>query len=130
VGRSAATFGCAQDIAIRKPISHQDSLLEEGRLTLGIAVDQHEIPALEVATWLGEQKHHLKRKHMIAVQVPMKAAIVARPVGKHQRRRPHLSGLFADLGEIHQFGRKSLGHRHAFVERIRDRGEMSVDGFT
>src|SRR5438477_8202996 len=66
----------------------------------GTLFGQHKLTAREVPFRLREEKRHLDRKDVLAIEVLMQAVVVPRAVLKKQRRRTHLSCLVAKPDEV------------------------------
>src|SRR3954447_19729659 len=68
---------------------HSISLLERyylgPRLHSGPLLSHHELPAVEVVAWPGEQNGHLQRKNVLAVDVLVQAVVIPSDVLQQER---------------------------------------------
>src|ERR1700684_4083821 len=69
----------------------------------------------------------LEREDMLAVQILVQAVVVADPILKEKRRRPHLAGIVTTLQEVAVLFRIARIDSHCFIPAIGDRDQMRIE---
>src|SRR5580692_7603943 len=99
-----------------RPALHTRALLRHDELAAG-----------EVHAGVGQQNSQLEREDMLAVQILVQAVVVADPILKEKRRRPHLTGIVATLDEVGVLFRIARIDSHPVIPAIGDRDQMRID---
>ena len=90
----------------------------------------HELTAGKILAGLRQQHRHLKRKHMLTVEILMQAVVVARRVPQQQWRRRRLRRVVTTRQEMPRAhaGKRAAGPQ-PLVPGVGDRRQMRIERF-
>lgn len=107
-------------IALSKRNDHRS------RLHAWALFGQHEFAALKILSRFVEKDRQLERENVFAIEILVKAIVVAFAVSEQQWRGPGLSCRMTTINEGSVIVGETNVHPHFFVPLIGDRREVSV----